>query len=675
VDTSFYIPDFTLPPVNPLYPQTTFFSVRWIGQLAPPTTGNYTFTTVSDDGTRLWVNGQLLIDDWGFHGSTSKTSAAIALTAGILYDFRVEYMQGTAGAICEVEWTPPGGSLGQIPIADLFTYPGVGGLTMSGSGSTLTLSGTNTYAGPTTVSAGTLALASTGSLSNSSAIALAEGATFDVSAYPAYALSGSASLNASGIGTLQGSTAAAINGAAGGTVNLGAQPICLTYTPSSTSGDPSDPALEILQGALTLNNNQIVVTNVISPLGPGTYNLIQVTDGVTGTIHGAPSIPVIVTGNGLVGGGSATASVSGSTVIMTVVTPANLTSTALSSTSPTTYGSVTLTATVSPVPNGGVVQFFNNGTPLGSPVPVNTGTGVATLSLPTLPVAVYPNITAVYSGDSNYGASTAGPWSQTVSPVPLTVTASSITTTYGTFPAALKPIVGTTNYNSTAFAASGLQNGETIGTVLLVISGSAPVGTPNEPVGSYTLTISNATGGTFNAANYSITYNTGTLTVNPLPVVLTGTRLYDGTATASYSILTVSNVVGSDNVIVASGSATLASASAGTNAIVSFGTLVLGGTAAGNYALTSATGSVTITQPATFSITSSSLDNTGTNFVVCWQSVPNAVYYVLTNTSLTAPRASWPTNGSPITATSTNTCFTLPGGIAGHPSVFVLIKH
>ncbi|MGD0258858.1 MAG: PA14 domain-containing protein [Verrucomicrobiota bacterium] len=594
VDSSFYIPDFTQPTVNPLYPQTTDFSVRWIGQLLTTSASSYTFTTISDDGTRLWVNGQLVIDNWGFHGSTTRTSAAITLNPNTLYDFRLEYMQGGGGAICELEWTPSGGSLGQIPLANLFTYPGVGGLTMAGYGNTLTLSGTNTYAGPTTVSAGTLALASTGSISNSSAIAIAEGATFDVSAFPAYALSANATLNASGSGTIQGSSAAAINGASAGTVNLGAQPICLTYTPSSTSGDPSDPALEILQGALKLNNNQIVVTNAISALGAGTYSLIQVTDGVTGTINGAPAIPVIVAGNGLAAGASAAASVSGSTVIMKVVTPANQTTTALSSTGGSTYGSVALTAAVSPVPNGGVVQFFNNGAPLGSPVAVNTGTGLATLNLPTLSVAVYPSITAVYSGDSNYGASTAGPLSQTVTAAPLTVTANNITTTYGTFPAALTPIDGTTNYNSKAFTASGLQNGETIGTVLLVISGSAPVGTANEAVGSYTLTISSASGGTFNPANYSITYNTGTLTVNPLP--------------------------------------------------------------------------------ATFSITSASLDSTGTNFVVCWQSVSNVVYYVLTNTSLAVPRASWPTNGTPITATNTTTCFTLPGGIVRKTNVFVVIE-
>src|SRR5689334_12008958 len=38
------------------------FSVRWSGQLVPHTSDNYTFSTTSDDGVRLWVNGKLVID-------------------------------------------------------------------------------------------------------------------------------------------------------------------------------------------------------------------------------------------------------------------------------------------------------------------------------------------------------------------------------------------------------------------------------------------------------------------------------------------------------------------------------------------------------------------------------------------------------------------------------------
>ncbi len=45
------------------------FSARWTGQVEPQFTGSYTFYTVSDDGVRLWVNGQQIINNWTDHGT------------------------------------------------------------------------------------------------------------------------------------------------------------------------------------------------------------------------------------------------------------------------------------------------------------------------------------------------------------------------------------------------------------------------------------------------------------------------------------------------------------------------------------------------------------------------------------------------------------------------------
>jgi len=133
---------------------------------------------------------------------------------------------------------------------------------------TLTLSGPNTFTGNTTVTGGTLALGTTGSISNSPSIMLAAGATFDVSAISTFALSGSTALNAAGT-----ASAATITGAGGGTVNLGSQPIILTY-------DGSHPALTISQGTLQLNGNSFAV-NSDSPLAPGTYDIVSAGSDIT----------------------------------------------------------------------------------------------------------------------------------------------------------------------------------------------------------------------------------------------------------------------------------------------------------------------------------------------------------------------------------------------------------
>ncbi|MEI6210903.1 MAG: YDG domain-containing protein, partial [bacterium] len=142
--------------------------------------------------------------------------------------------------------------------------------------------------------------------------------------------------------------------------------------------------------------------------------------------------------------------------------------------------------------------------------------------------------------------------------------------------------------------------GEAVTTVTLT-STDNQAGTANAAVGEYTMNIvaSAALGsGGFLAANYNISYLAGRLAVDQLPVVLAGSRTYDGTALATNLILTVTNTNGTDVVTVNSGSATLASADVGARSFSSMGTLVLGGAAAANYTLTGGSGSVTITAKA-----------------------------------------------------------------------------
>ena len=96
------------------------FSVRWTGQVLAPTTGNYTFVTYSDDGVRLWVNNQLVIDHWSDHTVTRKVSATIPLTAGARYSIRLEYFDHTGPARIQLYWTRPGQWESLIPNTNLF---------------------------------------------------------------------------------------------------------------------------------------------------------------------------------------------------------------------------------------------------------------------------------------------------------------------------------------------------------------------------------------------------------------------------------------------------------------------------------------------------------------------------------------------------------------------------
>jgi len=83
---------------------STAWSARWLGTITADYTETYTFYTTADDGVRLWVNGQLLIDHLNNTG-TDSYSATIGLVAGQTYSFRMDYQQRTGDANVKLEWS------------------------------------------------------------------------------------------------------------------------------------------------------------------------------------------------------------------------------------------------------------------------------------------------------------------------------------------------------------------------------------------------------------------------------------------------------------------------------------------------------------------------------------------------------------------------------------------
>ena len=205
----------------------------------------------------------------------------------------------------------------------------------------------------------------------------------------------------------------------------------------------------------------------------------------------------------------------------------------------------------------------------------------------------------------------------------------------------------------TGFTTAGLAAGDTVTSVSLTSSGAANTAT----VGSYGITAAGAAGS--GLANYSISYVSGTLTVNPLVAVLAGTRAYDGTTNAPGANLTVTNAANSDTVTLG-GTGGLASAFVGTNAITSFGSLSLSGGAGTNYTLTGATGFMIITNtPLTITANNASKTYDGTGY-----SGGNGVTYAgfvngETNTALTG---SLSYGGLAQGATNAGTYNITPGG-------------
>jgi beta-glucosidase len=85
------------------------FSVRWTGKLAPPESGLYQLGALADDGVRVYLDGELLIDAWA-SGQASPTRAVMKeakLEAGRFYDIRIEYYDDARSAIARFVWSFP----------------------------------------------------------------------------------------------------------------------------------------------------------------------------------------------------------------------------------------------------------------------------------------------------------------------------------------------------------------------------------------------------------------------------------------------------------------------------------------------------------------------------------------------------------------------------------------
>lgn len=66
------------------------FSTRWVGHIRPMQTGLYIFTTGCDDGSRVYLDGKRIIENWGPHPLFYK-STSVHLIAGKTYNLRVDY--------------------------------------------------------------------------------------------------------------------------------------------------------------------------------------------------------------------------------------------------------------------------------------------------------------------------------------------------------------------------------------------------------------------------------------------------------------------------------------------------------------------------------------------------------------------------------------------------------
>jgi len=96
-----------------------FVLASFTGELEVEKEEAYTFYMTGDDGFRLYIDGEPVIDFWYQKWEQEQKSEAVTLTAG-RHDIRVDYLQGWGGAWIRLEWESPSTAREVIPEAALY---------------------------------------------------------------------------------------------------------------------------------------------------------------------------------------------------------------------------------------------------------------------------------------------------------------------------------------------------------------------------------------------------------------------------------------------------------------------------------------------------------------------------------------------------------------------------
>jgi len=94
------------------------FALHFTGFINAPATGEYTFTLSSDDGSKIYIGSQVLINNDGPH-AIQTGSASIVLGAG-KHAITIDYFEAAGDQSLSVTWEGPGIATQTIPASVLF---------------------------------------------------------------------------------------------------------------------------------------------------------------------------------------------------------------------------------------------------------------------------------------------------------------------------------------------------------------------------------------------------------------------------------------------------------------------------------------------------------------------------------------------------------------------------
>ena len=241
-----------LPELPYAYGIANDFGAIFTGEILIPTTGSYIFSTESDDGSVLYINGKLVVNNDANQGmpNANEITGAVNLTAGYA-TIEIGYFQGGGGLGLQAAWQTPGQtSLQVIPSSVLFNN-------LSGSWQPGGLSGSFYNFTQASINNNPASLmpfipVQIGAAANETSSYNLSSGTFSAANSAMYVgVNGNGSFNQSGgTSTLQGVVLAANGNSVSGTVNLTNGIMNVGSSGFSTGAAPSTPLVELGGGTL-----------------------------------------------------------------------------------------------------------------------------------------------------------------------------------------------------------------------------------------------------------------------------------------------------------------------------------------------------------------------------------------------------------------------------------------
>ncbi len=96
------------------------FNAEWTGPVKAQAAGDYVFTTTSDDGSRVFIDGVQVVNNYQYQAANTVSSAPVTFTAGSTHTVRIDYFQGGGGGLMQFLWSYPGQAQQIVPAYALF---------------------------------------------------------------------------------------------------------------------------------------------------------------------------------------------------------------------------------------------------------------------------------------------------------------------------------------------------------------------------------------------------------------------------------------------------------------------------------------------------------------------------------------------------------------------------